>query len=235
VRSLSADRASPSDGAVLGRGFARFAQLLAVGFAWGGPLLFAVFAGFGLGTYTHPEFAPLFAHRGWVLLAAMLVLACLGIAIVASLMRHAPRVRLIWLLVPAGLALVAAAPFVAPGRSLPVFFLFSLAAMAVPILVVSLGAAVTTVTLWRRSHWLGIAWPSCWLAGVVTLLYTTEETADSGGLGEGFVVFPVVAALVVVIVLVATLASVLCGVSDWTEQVGRIEQAHQPDKPRLES
>src|SRR5680860_1591253 len=121
VRRVRVARGDPSEGALLGRGAGRFAQLLAVGFAWSAPLLPAVFAGFGLGTYSHPEVARLYDHHGWLLLVAMLVLACLGIALVATLMRRPARVRLVWLLVPVAVALVAVIPFVAPGRSYPVY------------------------------------------------------------------------------------------------------------------
>ena len=190
----------------------------------GGPVLLAVFAGFGLGDYVHPRLANLFANHGWPLLAVMLTLACLGIALVARLMRRATRVRLIWLLVPAGIVLVAVAPFVAAGRSFPVFYALSLAMMVIPLVVMCLGAAVTTVTLWRHSRWLAITWLCCWLGGVTFLVYATSETADSGSPGDGFVVLPVVAALVVVVLVAATLASLLCGVSDWTDHARRIEQ-----------
>lgn len=228
---MSGPGGTRSDGAVLGRGFSRFAQLLAVGFAWGGPLLFAVFAGFGLGTPAHPGLARLFAHHGWPLLAMMLALASLGIALVATLMRDPARVRLIWLLVPAALAVVAVTPFFAPGRSFPVYLVSSLAAMAIPLIIVILGAVVTTVTFWHHSHWLAIVWLSLWIGTVAFLLYATAQMADSGGPGDGFVILPVLAALTVVIVLVAALASVLRGASDWTEHVRHIEQAHQPDAP----
>jgi len=224
---------SPSEGALFRGSAGRFAQLLAVGLAWGGPLLFAVLAGFGLGTYTHPRLARLFAQHGWPLLAVMLALACLGIALVASLMRRPTRVRLIWLLVPAAIALVAVTPFVAPDRSFPVFFAFSLAFMVIPLVVVFLGVAVTTVTLWRRSRWLGVAWLFCWLGGVAFLVYATSETADSGGPADGFVILPVVAALVVVVVLAAAIASVLCSVSAWTDHARRIEPGVRADSQKL--
>ncbi len=232
---MSEATGSPSEGALLGRGIWRFAQLLAVGLAWGAPLLLAVFAGFGLGTYTHPRLARLFAHHGWPLLAVMLALACLGVALIAPLMRRPTRVRLIWLLVPAAVALVAVTPFVAPGRSFPVFLVLSLVTMAIPLVVVSLGAGVTTVTLWRRSRWLGIAWVSCWLGGVAFLVYATAETADSGGAADGFVILPVLAALVVIVILAAAIASVLCSVSDWTDHARRIEQGVRADSQKLTS
>jgi hypothetical protein len=106
----------------------------------------------------------------------MLALACLAIALVATLMRRPARVRLVWLFVPVAVALVAVIPFVAPGRSYPVCLVLSLAAMAVPLLVVALGAVVTTVTLWRRSRWLGIAW-----AGVLARHHRVPRVLDGRG------------------------------------------------------
>ena len=226
---MSGARGEPSQGALLGSGISRFAQLLAVGFAWAAPLLPAVFVGFGLGTSAHPELARPFAHRGWPLLATMLVLACLGIALVAPLMRRPTRVRIVWLLMPAALAVVAMAPFIAPGRSYPVYLAFWLAAMAIPVVVVALGAAVTTVTFWRRSRWLAIAWPACWLGAVAFLVYATAQTADSGSPAEGLVVALILAVLVVVVVLAATLASTLSSVSSWIVHARHIEQAHRAD------
>ena len=224
---MSGAGGDPSEGALFGFGAGRLAQLLAVGFAWSAPLLPAVFAGFGLGTYSHPQVAHLYAGHGWLLLVAMLALACLGIALVATLMRRPTRIRLIWLVVPVAVALVAVIPFVAPGRSYPVYLVLSLAAMAVPLLVVALGAAVTTVTLWRRSRWLGITWPACWLGGTAFLVYSTAETADSGGPAEGLVMLLLLAALVGVVLFAAILASTLWGVSDWMDHARHIEQADQ--------
>jgi len=158
ARLVNEPAVRPSEGALLGGDVGRFAQLLAVGFAWSAPLLPAVFAGFGLGAYSHPQVARLYAGHGWPLLAAMLVLACLGIGIVAALMRRPARVRFLWLLIPVAVVLVAVIPFVAPGRSYPVYLVLSLAAIVVPLLGVALCAAVTTVTFWRRSRLLGVAW-----------------------------------------------------------------------------
>jgi hypothetical protein len=126
-------------------------------------------------------------------------------------------------------------PFIAPDRSFPVFLVLSLASMAIPLVVVCLGSAVTTVTLWRRSRWLGIIWLSSRLGGVAFLVYATSEAAVSGGPGDGFVILPVVAALVVVVVLAATIASMLCGVSDWTDHARRIEQGVRADSQKLTS
>jgi hypothetical protein len=49
---VSEPAVSSIEGALFGRGVGRFAQLIAVGFARSAPLLPAVFAGFGLGTYS---------------------------------------------------------------------------------------------------------------------------------------------------------------------------------------
>ena len=231
---MSEATVSPSEGgALLGRGIWRFAQLLAVGFAWSAPLLLAVFAGFGLGDYAHPRLARLFAHYRWPLLIVMLALACLGIALVAPLLRRPTRVRLIWLLVPAAIALAfVAACFMAPFAAL---FVFWLPIMVVPLLVVCLGAAVTTVALWRRSRWLGITWLCCWLGAVAFLVYATSETGAGGGPGDGLVALPVIATLVAAVIVTATLASLLCGVSDWTDHVRRIEQGVPADSQKLAS
>jgi hypothetical protein len=228
---VRATAGGPAEGAVFGRGIWRFGQLVAVGFAWSAPLLPAVFIGFELGTPAHPQLARIYAPHGWLLLAATLLLASLGIGLVAATMRRPARVRPVWLLVPAAVALVAVAPFVAPGSSYAVFFAFALAALAIPLLVVALGVYVTVLTLWRRARWLGIAWLAGWLATAAFLVYSTTETADSGGPADGLVIMPVLAALLFVVLFVAMLASVLSGVSDWEDHARRIEQAHQPDAP----
>ncbi len=205
-----------------------------MGLAWGAPLLPAVLADFVPGTAAHPRLYRLFDHHGWYLLTAMVALCCLGIAFVAFLTHRPSRVRLAWVFVPVALILVVAMPFTAPYDSSDALFLvYALTWQALPIAVVALGVAVTVATLWRRFWWAAATWLALWLGGVVFVAIATWETTDSGSPADGLIVLPVVAALLAVAVLAATLASVLSSVPDWMTYAGRIEQGVRADSQKL--
>jgi peptidoglycan/LPS O-acetylase OafA/YrhL len=211
------------------RGVWRFARQLAVGLAWGAPLVPAIAVNSAPGTAVHPGLARPLDQHSWQLLVAMIVLCGLGIAYVALLTQAPSRVRVAWVGVPLALALALVFAFTAPAGTFAVSLIDAFTFLAVPIALVSLGVAITVATLWRRRWWLALTWLSLWLGGVVYVSIATSQTPDSGTPGDGLLVLALAAVLLVVSVVSAMLASVLSGLRGRIARARHIEQAFRAD------
>lgn len=202
----------------------RFARLFAVGLAWGAPLVPAVAVNSGIAV--HPGLArPLYHHRWW-LFVAMIVLCCLGIAVVTLLTQRPLRIRLAWLAVPLALWLAVAIAVTAYNGSLGLLP-YVLTLLVFPMAAISAGVAVTVATLWHRQRWQVAVWLSAWLGVTIFISIATSATPDSGTPGDGMVLLAVIAALLVVTVIAAVLACALSAVPELMEYARHAEQADQ--------
>jgi hypothetical protein len=210
---------------------ARFARLLVVAVAWSAPLLPAVWVNDARGCARHPGLAHIFAQHTWQLFIAMLLVGCVGVAVVAVLgRRRVPRV-MPWLLAPLGVLALIFIFFTAPIGAAWWWYVGAYAMLLIPLGLVLAGVAATFSTLWRWRRWLAGTWFALWLAGSLFVYVATEQLPNSGGPGDGLVVLFTGAPLLLVAVLAAAAGSVLSRLPDWLAETRHIEQAVRADRP----
>jgi hypothetical protein len=224
---------SPAEELSVGREISRFPRLFVVGLAWSVPLLPAVWVNDEQGAAVHPRLAHVLAQHSGQVFFAMLLLCCVGVAVVAVLGRRSATGSVGWALVPVALVSAVVIVFTAFGASFRWWTLGALVILATSLAFVFSGVAVTFATLWRRRRWLALVWLPLWLGAATFIWIATEQTADSDpSPAVGFLILGALAALLFVALLAAVAGSVFSSLSDSLHEARRIEQADQADSSR---
>ena len=195
-RELTVDNVQPGFAGLASESW-RLARLVAVGLAWGAPLLLAGLVNDNPGVALHPRLAHAIALAQWPLLLVMPFATVGGVIAVSLFSKRVHRFgasSTLALVVCGALAAAMYALFVSEASQLGVStsasFLFTAQAALLLTLLVA-GAAVTVSPLWRRFRWPALLWPLLWVLAIALVAFALQPTAAFAGeddLGAGLLI-----------------------------------------------